>query len=263
MTRIVQLTDLHLFADPDERLFGIPTRELLRDVVSHIQRHAGRVDHLVVTGDHTHDELPETYEAVREILRPWLGRLWQVPGNHDDRAVLRTVFSDRIQGDGDEPVTFSFPAGEWLCLGLDSQVPGQVAGLIDDAQIAWVRHRLEEHGPKPVVLFMHHPPALLGSAWLDPIGLERREVLQELFVEHRGIRLVCSGHVHHESAHEVGGARVVTTPSTGLQFDPAGTTTTFANDPPGYRVIELDGDDYTTRVVRLPEARYVPTRTQA
>jgi Icc protein len=263
VTRIVQLTDLHLFADPDERLFGIPTRELLRDVVAHVERHAGRVDHLVVTGDHTHDELPETYEAVRAILRPWLDRLWQVPGNHDDRTVLRTVFPDRIQGDGDEPVTFSFPAGEWLCLGLDTQVPGQVAGLIDDAQIAWVRRRLEEHGPKPVVLFMHHPPALLGSAWLDPIGLERREVLQELFVEDRGIRLVCSGHVHHESAHEVGGARVVTTPSTGLQFDPAGTTTTFANDPPGYRVIELDGDRFTTRVVRLPEARYLPIRMQA
>ena len=28
-TRILQLSDLHRFADPDERLFGIPTRELL------------------------------------------------------------------------------------------------------------------------------------------------------------------------------------------------------------------------------------------
>ena len=29
-TRILQLSDLHAFADPDGRLFGIPTRELLQ-----------------------------------------------------------------------------------------------------------------------------------------------------------------------------------------------------------------------------------------
>ncbi|MCJ7710445.1 MAG: metallophosphoesterase, partial [Chloroflexi bacterium] len=89
MTRIVQLTDLHVFADPSARLFGIPTRELLEDVVSHVEAHAGPVDHVVVTGDHTHDELPETYAAVRELLAPFLDRLWLLPGNHDDRAVLR------------------------------------------------------------------------------------------------------------------------------------------------------------------------------
>ncbi len=261
--RILQLTDLHLFADPDERLFGIPTRELLQDVVAHVERSEGAVDHLVVTGDHTHDELPETYAAVREILHPWLDRLWQVPGNHDDRAVLRSVFSDRIRGEGAEPVTFSFTAGDWLCLGLDTQVPGQVAGLVDDAQLAWIRRRLEEARPSSAILFLHHPPVLLGSAWMDPIGLERRELLQELLVEDGRIRLVCCGHVHHESAHEVGAALVVTTPSTGLQFSPDGTATTFADAPPGYRVIELDGDHFTTRVVRLPEARYLPTRMEA
>ena len=98
---------------------------------------------------------------------------------------------------------------------------------------------------------------------MDPIGLERRELLQELIVEDERIRLVCCGHVHHESSHEVGAALVVTTPSTGLQFSPAGTTTTFADAPPGYRVIELDGGHVTTRVVRLPEARYSPTPMEA
>ena len=259
VTRIVQLTDLHLFADPEERLFGIPTRETLREVVAHVEEHAGRVDHLVVTGDHTHDELPQTYEALREIMAPWLGRLWQVPGNHDDRAVLRSVFRDRIEGEGAERVRFAFGAGDWICLGLDTQVPGEVKGLVDEAQVAWIREQLEAHDPSAAVLFMHHPPVLLGSAWLDPIGLEGRELLQDLLREDARIRLVCSGHVHHASAHEVGAASVVTTPSTGLQFDPAGETTTFASDPPGYRVIELDGERCSTRVVRLPEARYVPS----
>jgi 3',5'-cyclic-AMP phosphodiesterase len=257
--RIVQLSDLHLFADPGERLFGIPTRETLLEVVAHVQEHAGRVDHLVVTGDHTHDELPETYAAVREILEPWLDRLWQVPGNHDDRAVLRTGFGDRIAGAGAERVQFSFDAGGWLCLGLDTQVPGLVKGRLEEAQIGWIRERLAGHMPAGAILFMHHPPVLLGCSWMDTIGLDGRELLQDLLREDERIRLVCCGHVHHESCHEVGAASVVTTPSTGLQFDPAGETTTFALDPPGYRVIELDGGRCSTRVVRLPVARYAPS----
>jgi 3',5'-cyclic-AMP phosphodiesterase len=259
MTRIVQLTDLHVFADPEARLFGIPTRETLREVVAHVEQHAGRVDHLVVTGDHTHDELPQSYAAVREILSPWLDRLRQVPGNHDDRAVLRASFADRIPGAGDEPVEFAFSAGDWLCVGIDSQLPGQVKGRIDEAGVARIRARLDEHDPAAAVLFLHHPPVLFGSAWMDPIGLEGRELLQELIREDGRIRLVCCGHVHHESANTVGGASVVTTPSTGLQFDPAGETTTFATDPPGYRIVDLDGDGCSTRVVRLPSARYTPS----
>ncbi|MEI7760243.1 MAG: metallophosphoesterase [Thermoleophilia bacterium] len=258
LTRIVQLTDLHLFADPGTHLFGIPTRELLLDVVSHVEDNEGQVDHLVVTGDHTHDELPETYAAVRDILHPWHDRLWQVPGNHDDRATLRSAFADRIPGVGAERVTFSFSTDAWLFLGLDTQVPGHVGGQMDAAQIAWIDDQLALHEPEGVVLFLHHPPVLLGSAWLDPIGLQGRELLQERLVEDRRIRLVCCGHVHHESTHQVGSATVVTTPSTGLQFGPDGEKTTLVSAPPGYRVIELENGHVSTRVVRLPEVRYSP-----
>jgi Icc protein len=260
VTRIVQLTDLHVFEDPEQRLFGIPTRELLLDVVAHVREHAGHVDHLVVTGDHTHDELTVSYEAVREILQPWLGRLWLVPGNHEDRTRLRSTFHDRIGGDGAQRINFAFATGEALCLGLDTQVPGQVAGLVDDDQIEWVTAQLEAHRLAAAVLFMHHPPVLLGVPWLDRIGLEGRELLQDLLLREPRIRLVCCGHVHHESSTVVGSAMVVTTPSTGLQFSPDAAEAAFVQAPPGYRVIEIDGTACSTRVVRLPDARYVPSQ---
>ena len=63
-TRILQITDLHLFADPDGRLKGIPTRELLLSVLAHVRESGEQLDHVIVTGDHTHDELPETYRAL-------------------------------------------------------------------------------------------------------------------------------------------------------------------------------------------------------
>jgi Icc protein len=259
-TRILQLSDFHPFADPNARLFGIPTRELLRDVVAHVQASGVRPDHVVVTGDHTHDELPETYAGVRELLEPFLDRLWPLPGNHDDRAALRATFADRISGDGADRITFAFDAGDWLCLGLDTHVPGEVGGRIGADQIEWIRAQLHDRRPRAAVLFMHHPPVELGLAWLDRIGLEDARLLQDLLAEDPRIRLVCCGHVHHESSHRVATAEVVTVPSTGLQFSPVSDVAEFVAAPPGYRLIELGEDGYSTTVVRLPEARYAPTQ---
>ena len=258
--RILQVTDLHLFADPTECLKGIPTRDLLLSVLENVQGSGVHLDHVIITGDHTHDGLPETYRNVQEIFVRWSDRVWHVPGNHDDRTALRSVFRDRIAGEGAGRVNFGFRAGAWLCLGLDTQVPGSVAGRIDDDQIAWIHDQLERYQPTRVVLFMHHPPVLLGCPWLDAIGLEGRELLQDVIVSDPRIQLACCGHVHHESTHHLGAATIVTTPSTGLQFDPAGATATFATAPPGYRLIELNDEGFTTRVVRLPEARFSPTQ---
>lgn len=72
------------------------------------------------------------------------------------------------------------------------------------------------------------------------------------------IRLVCCGHVHHEFESQIGSAKIYATPSTGLQFNPAGAVANFAADAPGYRVIEVDSEGFTTNVVRLPEVRYTP-----
>lgn len=259
-TQILQLSDVHRFADPDEQLFGIPTSELFEDVLAHVQQSGLRPDHVVVTGDHTHDELPETYAAVRERLAPFLDCLWLLPGNHDDRAVLRAAFYDRIPADGGGRITFSFGAGDWLCLGLDTHVPGVVSGRVGAEQVDWIRAQLADHRPRAAVLFMHHPPVELGLAWLDRIGLEDAELLQRLLEEEPRIRLVCCGHVHHESSNRVGAAEVVTVPSTGLQFSPTGDVAEYVTAPPGYRLIELGEAGYSTTVVRLPEARYAPTQ---
>ena len=99
-TLILQLSDLHLFADPAERLFGIPTRELLQDVLAHVEASGIRPDHVIVTGDHTHDELPQSYEAARGLLRP-LARPALAPPGQSRRpgcAPLHLRRADRWRG---------------------------------------------------------------------------------------------------------------------------------------------------------------------
>ena len=96
-------------------------------------------------------------------------------------------------------------------------------------------------------------------AWLDRIGLEDADLLRPArrraprparLLRPRPSRVV----------HRVGSAEVVTVPSTGLQFSPTSDVAEFVTAPPGYRLIELGDDGYSTSVVRLPEARYAPTQ---
>lgn len=258
MARILQLTDLHVFSEPNQTLKGIPTRECLRDVVAFILQNEAPFDHVVISGDHTHDELAASYLAVQEILAPWADRLWQVPGNHDDRAVLREVFVNSIKGSVDQQINFQFMLDNWLCLGLDTHVPGEVAGRIEKPQLNWLRSQLNSTTSSRIALFFHHPPVEVGSVWMDKIGLEGRELLQEVLQSDDRIRLVCCGHVHHEFQFRIGHADVFTTPSTGIQFDPAGDTPTFEAAAPGYRVIEFNENNFSTHVVRLPEMKHTP-----
>jgi Icc protein len=254
--KIIQITDLHVFADPAARLKGIPTRDTLADVLAQVQGRHSDLDYLIITGDHTHDELPETYQQLADMLSPWKDRMFQIPGNHDDRALIRDVFAGT--GGPGECVTFSATVGEWKLIGLDSQLPGEVAGRIEPEQLAWLQARLNENPNQPTALFVHHPPVSVESEWMDAIGIQNAGELVRIIEQSPQVRLVCSGHVHHEFESTIGTARFFTTPSTGIQFDPAGDSLRFTDLPPGYRVVILDGTDYKTHVERLAVARYTP-----
>ena len=221
VTRIVQLTDLHLYADPDARFYEIPTRELFQDVVAHVEQNAGagrpprrhRGSHERRSGGHLRGRARHPPALARPVPGSCPGTTRTAP-----RCGLRSPTGSPARVPSASPSRS--PRATSLCLGLDTHVPGKVSGHIGADQIAWVEAQLEAHDPATAVLFMHHPPILLGLAWLDRIGLAGREQLQDLMLRDPRIRLVCCGHVHHESSHRVGAATVVTTPSTGLQFSP-------------------------------------------
>ncbi|ATB32466.1 metallophosphoesterase family protein [Melittangium boletus] len=73
---LAHLSDLHLDLTPGS---DTTARALVESLLS------GRVDHVVVTGDLTHQGSQREYRRFREIFAPLLdtGRLTFVPGNHD------------------------------------------------------------------------------------------------------------------------------------------------------------------------------------
>jgi Icc protein len=172
--------------------------------------------------------------------------------------LLRQVFPRCVGGSEADRIHFIVECGDWTLIGLDSHVPGAVPGEFDAGQAEWLQQQLSQSAAKRIVLFIHHPPVDVGSLWMDAIGLDQRERLQQIVKADPRVTLICCGHVHHEFQAKLHQALVCTTPSTGIQFSPQGHEATFAAEPPGYRVIELRGTEFTTHVVRLPRARWVP-----
>ena len=260
-SEILQLTDLHLISDPQQRLKGVPTRDALLDLLDFVRAgiETGRwdFDYIVVTGDVAHDEQLPTYEWLREILGDWLPRCRLIPGNHDDRAAIRRVFPELVVEDSSY-ACFSVETESWRLIGLDSHQPGEVAGQLEPDQLDWLASELECHSAQPTILFAHHPPFQVGSAWLDRIGLRNADALIELIQANPQVRVICTGHVHHEFKDCLGSVDLLTTPSTGIQFRPHEETLICDAIPAGFRTFQLDGDSYRTEVVRLPELRFPP-----
>lgn len=246
---ILQITDLHLFAEPEVELKGIDTRESLDHVLNHALNSETDFDAIVVTGDLTHDEERATYQAVRERLEGRIDRCRIIPGNHDDRALMREVFPEIIPAEG--PLTFSLDVGGWRLIGLDSHSPGEVPGRIDDAQIDWLDEQLSDGSDRPAAVFLHHPPVPVNCPWMDRISLQNPEPLLEVLNRYSHLQFVCCGHVHHESEGEIGDAAFYTTPSTGVQFTPEGDEPAFNLNPPGYRVFQITPTGYQSHVYRV------------
>lgn len=258
---ILQLTDLHLLGDPAARLKGVPTRESLRDVLQFIEggTKSGKwdFDYLVITGDLAHDEQLSTYEILRELISDWVPRCRLIPGNHDDRALIRQVFPEFVLPET-SLVNFSVEVGGWRLIGLDTHAPGEVLGRMDNEQLEWLGEELTHHQSEPTIVFMHHPPFPVRSAWLDRIGLQEPELLLETIQSHSQVRVVCTGHIHQVFEEMLGDVQLLTTPATAVQFQPQTELPICDPIPPGFRMFKLVGDTFQSEVVRLPELIFPP-----
>ena len=252
--RVIQLSDPHLFADPQARLCNVPTSETFRAVLEDVAQLPGGFDFIVLTGDLAQDPSLETYRALGDMLGEWRPRCRLIPGNHDNPDALRVAFPDLVPGRG--PAGFSFGAEGWRVIGLDTHSPGEVGGRLDPPQLEWLARELSTDAGH-VLVCLHHPPAPIGVAWLDPIGLENPEPFVQLVSRAHQVEGVCCGHVHQEFEGRLGRAAFYATPSTAFQFGHEDVER-FDLIPPGYRIFELDGAGLSTRVVRLPALAFPP-----
>ncbi len=255
MTTVVQITDLHLFSERDGTLLSVPTWETFDEALELLAREVPDWDLLVLTGDLAQDEERATYEALAAALGERVGRTLMIPGNHDNTAHMRAVFPAAFDPSG---ARFARVLDGWLLIGLDSHVDGQVSGHVGAEQTAWAQEQLSAHPGLPALLFIHHPPAPIGAAWLDGMALVDPEPVGSLVAANKDrIRGVFCGHVHQDTQVALHGVPVFSTPATAFQFTPRTELPGLDMLPPGFRVLEL-GDELQTRVVRFDSLRFEP-----
>lgn len=262
MHQILQLTDLHLFADSSRRLRGVLPEQSFRDVLEHVVTHELDPAAVVLTGDLAHDELAETYDIVRQLIRELPDSVLVIPGNHDNRPALREAFPRQFEllGTRDLPpyVVFSRTLGDWQLIGLDTHIPGAVPGRLEPEQVQWLEQELNACADRSAVLFLHHPPIPVDSPWLDALGLLEPNGLHEVLEGRSNVRLMISGHVHQAFQGQLGHIAVRTAPATSMQFVPRQAEPAYDAIPPGYAVLTLENDSWDYRVTRLPELRFPP-----
>lgn len=246
--RLIQITDCHLYADPQARSRGgFPLRQL-HAVLDEVRRQ--RPDALLVTGDISEDESAASYahalEAFDTLDCPWF---W-LPGNHDHLQHMREA----------RELVDEVALGHWRLLLLDSQVVGESYGELGEAQCRQLDERLTGD-TRPTLIAMHHPPVDVGAAWMDAIGLRDREAFWSALLPYEQVRGVVCGHIHQAFAGRYprgkntsgpAGIPVYGTPATTDQFLAGAKRFTLDQaSRPGYRVIKLGQQGLESWVERV------------
>jgi len=146
-------------------------------------------DAYFLTGDFcANDPVQEVYHLLRPMLDELGKPYYLIPGNHDDRAMMRNAFF--LEGHNQEPVKGLVQVGDRYFIFLDSST-----GYVDKEQLAWLTKALGQYPQSDIVI--HHPPMKMGIAFMDgkyPLS-DPEGLLTILRADARHRRIFC-GHYH-------------------------------------------------------------------
>jgi Icc protein len=243
---LLQLSDPHLFADPEARHKGYPTLACFRRAVEHALA-GGTPDAILLTGDIAEDRSAEAYQTLRETLEPAGCPVYCLPGNHDDPELMRKILTG-----GAFHYCATLNHGAWMLPMLDTWDGDRGGGRLGTDELQRLDELLRTAAAPHALVCLHHHPVPMGSAWLDEVGLDDADALLSLLRGHGSVRGVLWGHVHQVYDRHHDGIRMMGTPSTCYQFVPGQALFELDDVAPGYRRIRLCPDGrIESRVVRL------------
>ena len=267
--RFVHLTDTHIMAGgtwrPRSGDFEFDTEASLRRVVEAVSGLDPAPAFAVFGGDLASPDLldrdraltAEQYEPSYRLLAEIVAHLpcpaHFLVGNHDHRVAFNRVLRPKAPAP-DAPQYYGFDHGGYHFVVLDSQEPGQAAGLLDAAQLRWLRADLADHRAQPTIVFVHHHPWPLGLQWIDSMSLRNGDDLVAALAQHPDVRWVICGHVHLDHAAQRGRLTMLTTPSTCIQLSKVAQTGKVFPGPPAFRIVDVAGEQLSTRVIHLHHA---------
>lgn len=236
--RLVQITDTHLKREPGGKLVGMDTDNSLAHVIDLVLAERANSDLVLGTGDISDHGSEEAYVRAAEFFSRLGAPVVWLPGNHDDAAAMNLVLGESGS------LVRAARGGNWLIVMLNSQIPGEVGGELGAEEIEWLKVCLEqaEAAGLHCLVCLHHQPVPMGSNWIDTQMVADQDVFFATLSDYTCVRGVLWGHVHQQLDVERDGIRMMSTPSSCIQFAPRNHDFKIDDVAPGYRWLELFED---------------------
>ena len=245
--KVLQITDTHLFENPDGCLLGLNTEQSLQAVIDDAAERHLPADLVLATGDLAHKPEPATYARVFSHLEKLGLPVYCLPGNHDEGQQLDAAL-DGGQCRYETHARF----GDWEFILLDSTVPGSEGAHFAPDRLALLDQLLTDAADTHTLVCLHHQPVAMGSRWLDTMALDNPDEFCAVIDRHPQVRGILWGHVQQVFSATRNGVQLLSTPSTCIQFKPNSKDFALDTVAPGYRWLLLGPDgSIETGVERL------------
>jgi Icc protein len=245
---LVQLSDIHLTTSGIGP-HGARTRDNLLAALRVAAAAGLRPDVFLLTGDLAdagegpcYDDLAAILtDAARASGAPGASVVY-LPGNHDDRDTFRR----HLLGDGGSagaPVNQTHWRDGLRIIALDSTIPGEDGGALDDQTLRYLRSELATEAQDGTIVALHHPPVPSPVEPMARIALRDPGRLRDA-IAGSDVRLVLCGHSHHEAFGMAGATPVWVSPAIAYRLDVTSTGAFRGVPGTAFSAIRLgDGED--------------------
>lgn len=255
---IAQISDLHCTAEGREVVPGVNSVAYARRAVDRILALPDRPDAVIVTGDLADRVEPAEYAAAAAVLAALPMPVHLVPGNHDDRAMIRAAFPSHAYLPAEGRLNYAVDLGALRLIGLDSLVDGQIHGTIGGEGLGFLDRMLKAAPDRPTIVFLHHPPFETGMPIMDRWRLTDAITLEAIVARHPAVLRVLAGHVHRHVTASFGGTIAMTAPALchAIALGPGDEVGNpeYTLEAPGFLLHRYDGRRLVTHLTQTGEA---------
>jgi Icc protein len=255
---LAQLSDLHLRPPGQGAYRVVETNMLAERALRAIARFRPRLDALVISGDLAFDGAAAEYQALAAMLARYIHiPVYAIPGNHDRRALIKTVLG-HLPGVAEdrEFVHYVVDQGPLRLVLLDTLVPDRPHGELCPRRLDFLRRALAVAPEKPTVIVMHHPPFACGIEHVDGIILREPEVFADIVAANPQVQAILCGHHHRMIVSRIGTATALIAPSAAHQVELAlvpGTPGAFVMEPAAFLVHRWDGSSLVSHLAYVED----------
>jgi Icc protein len=234
---IVQLSDPHIFATADATMLGINTAHYFQAVLAQAFADHKTFDLMLLTGDLAQEPVAESYRFILEQITGYGVPCVCLAGNHDDYRLMRAILDTDTVNCRKQVLL-----GDWQIISLNSQIIGEAGGYFPTEERLFLEQSLSRHPDKHALIAVHHHCLATGSMWMDTMMIENSGEFLAVVQRYPQVKAIVNGHIHQIMDREMGGVRILGTPSTCFQFKPHSLKFTLDEAAPAYRHLQLYAD---------------------